>query len=156
MSNTYQPQRIFTIEEANAMLPLVRAITGDIVKLSIELLERRQRFAALANGRGPRDADFYSEEVAQVEREMEKDTEKLQEYLNELHSLGVEPKSGPEGLVDFPAMLDGRLVFLCWKHDEPEVLHWHDIDAGFAGRQPLTAGSCAHGDHSENGSEQFE
>jgi len=59
--------------------------------------------------------------------------------------LGVEPKNGPEGLVDFPAVLDGRPVYLCWKLGEPEVLHWHDLDAGFRGRQPLTAGSAAGG-----------
>lgn len=153
MSDSYQPSRIFTIEEANAMLPLVRAITADVVKLSTDLMDRRQRLANLAQGRGNRGPDYYSEEVAQSEDELEKETEKLREYLNELLELGVEPKSGPEGLVDFPAMLDGRLVFLCWKLDEPEVLHWHDIDAGFAGRQPLTADSCAHdGDHSDSSS----
>src|ERR1700733_11732561 len=106
MPSSYQPVRLFTIDEANAMLPLVRAIVGDIVKLSLELLERRQRLATLSQGRGNRGPDLYSEEVVQVEREMEKDTDKLKEYLDELFSLGVEPKSGPEGLVDFPAMMD--------------------------------------------------
>jgi hypothetical protein len=67
----------------------------------------------------------------------------LQEYVEELRQLGVEPKNGPEGLVDFPAMLDGRPVFLCWKLGEPEVMFWHDLEAGFQGRQPLAAGSVA-------------
>jgi hypothetical protein len=40
-------------------------------------------------------------------------------------------------------MMDGRLVYLCWKYDEPEVLYWHELDAGFAGRQPLTCGSVS-------------
>ena len=69
----------------------------------------------------------------------------LQEFVNELRQLGVEPK-GPGGLVDFPAELDGRQVYLCWKLGESEVLHWHEIDAGFEDRQPLTAESTAAGD----------
>ena len=52
-------------------------------------------------------------------------------------NLTVEPKGAAEGLVDFPAMLNGRLVYLCWKLGEPEVQYWHDLEAGFQGRQPL-------------------
>jgi hypothetical protein len=57
--------------------------------------------------------------------------------------LGVEPKSGPEGLIDFPSLVDDRLVYLCWKLGEPEVLYWHELEAGFRGRQSLVAGSVA-------------
>ena len=73
------------------------------------------------------------------EQELERDTQRLREYVEELRELGVEPKGALEGLVDFPAMIDGRLVFLCWKFDESEILYWHDLDGGFSGRQPLTA-----------------
>ena len=58
---------------------------------------------------------------------------------------GGDETACPEGLVDFPSRLDGRTVFLCWRLGEPEVLHWHELDAGFAGRQPLVAGSVADG-----------
>ena len=68
---------------------------------------------------------------------MEKDSLRLREYVEELRALGVEPKSGTEGLVDFPALLDGRKVYLCWKLGESRVLFWHDLEAGFVGRQPL-------------------
>jgi hypothetical protein len=67
----------------------------------------------------------------------------LQEYVEELRHLGVEPKGAVEGLVDFPCQIDGRIVLLCWKLGEPEVLYWHDLDTGFAGRQPLTAGAMS-------------
>ena len=56
----------------------------------------------------------------------------------------MEPKGAVEGLVDFPAEMDGRIVYLCWKLGEPEVLHWHDLESGFAGRQSLVAG-VSHG-----------
>ncbi len=64
---------------------------------------------------------------------MEKDTLRLREYVEELRALGVEPKSGTEGLVDFPALLNGRKVYLCWKLGESRVLFWHDLEAGLSG-----------------------
>jgi len=63
----------------------------------------------------------------------------LREYVDELRQLGIEPKSTVDGVVDFPAKLDGRDVYLCWKLGEPEVLHWHEVNGGFQGRHPLTA-----------------
>ena len=146
----YKPRRLFTVEQANATLPLVRAIAEDLAELSREVIERRERLAALTAGRERKPFGPYQEELAHVEEELEKESERLQEYVEERRELGVEPKNGPEGLIDFPSMMDGRLVFLCWKLDEPEVLFWHDIEAGFAGRQSLTAGSVA-GDDTEHG-----
>lgn len=147
--NPFEGRKLFTPEAANAALPLVRAIVKDLAELSREVVERRERLAALQTGRERSQSDLYAQELAQIEQDLERDTEQLQEFVGELRALGVEPKNGPEGLVDFPAMLDGRPVYLCWKLGEPEVLHWHDIEAGFAGRQPLAAGSIPHGsDHS--------
>jgi hypothetical protein len=134
----YKPKRTFTVEQANAMLPLVRAITSDLADLSREVIERRERLSRISGGK-QRERDPYSEEVAQIEEELEKDRHRLQGYVEELRELGVEPKNGPDGLIDFPAMLDGRLVYLCWKLGEAEVLHWHELEAGFAGRQSLAA-----------------
>ena len=150
-------KKLFTVDEANAALPLVRAIMKDLSELSREVIERRQRLQHLSpvrsapSGTGPPgtgadEEDPYASELAQIEEELEKDSRRLQEFVEELRELGVEPKNGPEGLVDFPSLLDGRVVYLCWKLDEPEVTHWHEIDGGFAGRQPLTAGSVAGGD----------
>jgi hypothetical protein len=145
-SSSYSPRKLFTLEQANAALPLVRAICTDLAQLSQEVIERRERLALLRAGRqGSKTHGLYTDELAHVEDELEKDTERLQEYVEELRSLGVEPKNGPEGLVDFPSVMDGRIVFLCWKLGEPEVLHWHELDAGFMGRQSLIAGSMAGG-----------
>ena len=140
--NAWGKRKLFTVEQANASLPLVRAIAADLAKLSRDVIERRERLSILLAGRDRDARDLYGEELAHVEAELEKDTERLQEYVEELRDLGVDPKNGPEGLIDFPALLDGRPVYLCWKLGEPEVLHWHDLDAGFRGRQPLTADSA--------------
>lgn len=136
----YRPAKLFTIEEANQCLPLVRAITADLVKLSQEVVERRQRLALLMTGRERESGNPYADELAHVEREIEKDSERLHEYVQELVELGVEPKSAIDGLVDFPSVMDGRVVYLCWRLGEPEVLHWHELEAGFSGRQSLHAG----------------
>jgi hypothetical protein len=144
-SEDYRPRKLFTVEQANTALPLVRAITADLVRLSREVMERRERLALLSAGRNASIKDPYSEELAQIEEELEKDGEQLQAYVEELRELGVEPKSGPEGLIDFPSMMDDRVVFLCWKLGESEVLHWHELDGGFRGRQSLVAGSVADG-----------
>jgi hypothetical protein len=140
---SYQPRRLFTVEQANSALPLVRAIAADLAQLSREVIERRERLAHLRGGRELKSYGPYSEELAQVELELERDSQRLQEYVEELRELGVEPKNGPEGLIDFPCEMDGRLVWLCWKLGEPEVLYWHELDTGFSGRQPLVAGSVA-------------
>jgi hypothetical protein len=139
----YQPKRLFTIEQANAMLPLVRAIVTDLAQLSQDVIERRGRLSQLTSGRDSESDDFYASELAQIEQELDKDSARLQEYVQELRDLGVEPKNGPQGLVDFPSLMDGRVVFLCWKLGEPEVGYWHELDAGFMGRQTLTADAAS-------------
>lgn len=144
-SEDYKPARLFTIDQANSMLPLVRAITGDLSSLARDVMERRHRLALLTAGRDLKPGDPYSDELAQMEGDLERDAIRLQGYVDELRELGVEPKGAVEGLVDFPCEMDGRIVLLCWRLGEPEVLYWHDLEAGFAGRQPLTAGSVSGG-----------
>jgi hypothetical protein len=109
------------------------------------VIERRERLELLTAGRQVRGEDPYSQELAHVQQEMERDVERLQGYVEELRQLGVEPKNAAEGIVDFPTSLEGRLAYLCWRHGEPEVLHWHEVDAGFAGRQPIFAGVATEG-----------
>jgi len=61
----------------------------------------------------------------------------MQTILGEFHSRQIFIKELDRGLVDFPAIIGGREVFLCWEQDEEDIEHWHDLDAGFAGREPL-------------------
>ena len=130
-------QRLFTLEEANATLPLVKAIVADLSKLTRDVVERRQRFEVLSMGRDVNAKDPYTEELVEIERELKGDTQRLSELVDELRELGVEPKNASIGLVDFPCELDGRIVLLCWKLGEPSVLFWHELEGGFDGRQPV-------------------
>lgn len=132
--------RLYTIESANAALPLVRSITRDVAEISREVIQRRRQIHRMMAGRDVEDGDPYTAELAQVQKDLESQVERLDEYLDELAQLGVEARNGPQGhinTVDFPAMHEGRLVFLCWQLGEDEVCHWHETDAGFAGRQKL-------------------
>jgi hypothetical protein len=137
-------RRYFTIEEANKSLPLVKMIVGDIVRQYRVVEDLQQRLSMVSRERRRPSTDFYSEELAQSQAELEAEESKLSTYIEELKRLGVEFK-GPDGLCDFYSIMDGREVFLCWRLGEPEVLYWHDLDAGFAGRQSLAglAGSSS-------------
>lgn len=137
-------KKYFTVEEANHTLPLVRAIVADIVRQYAEIKERKERLERLQKSKRStqRESDaFYSDELAHIEVEVEREFETLQGYIKELEKIGVELKDLSIGLIDFRARLDGRDVYLCWKLGEDDVAHWHELEAGFQGRQSLFAGS---------------
>jgi hypothetical protein len=123
----------FTVEQANRTLPLVRKIVEDIVSQ-----HRRWRDTIL-------ELDLASSsghpDLAQMER-LERDaallSRELEGYQRELDSLGIQLKDPRLGLVDFPSELAGRTVLLCWRLGEAEVQFWHETNAGYAGRQPLS------------------
>ena len=129
-------RKYYTVEEANKALPLVKMIVGDIVRQDRIVEDLQQRLSTLTKERRRPSNDMYAEEIAQFQAELEAENRKLVAYFEELRKLGVEYK-GPDGLCDFYSMMDGREVFLCWQLGEPEVSFWHDLDAGYAGRQPL-------------------
>jgi hypothetical protein len=140
--------RCFTVEQANRMLPLVRAIVSDIVELAGDLTQRNDRLSMLQVS-DTEEGDPYSEEVLQMQREIERDMDRLQAFVDELAELGVELKSATEGLVDFRSRIDNREAYLCWKLGEEEVAYWHPLNAGFEGRQSLLEGAGAGDVHPE-------
>jgi len=130
-------RKLFSVEEANKALPLVRAIVGDIVRQYRVVEGLQQRLSTVLTDRRRPSDDLYSEELVQSKNELETEEDKLRTYIEELKNLGVELKS-EEGLCDFRSMMGGREVYLCWRLGKPEVMFWHELDAGFAGRQRLT------------------
>ena len=128
--------RRFTAADANRTLPLVRRIVKDIVTLYPAWKDRVETFAVFAANASAEHPDPQAEDTV---REVQRLAEEIDGCLRELAALGVEYKQPLDlGLVDFPGEIDGREVFLCWQFDEPAVAHWHDRDAGFAGRRPLS------------------
>ena len=136
---TMAKMRLFTQEEANALLPDVRALVERLVEERrglVALGEELEAMQALIGGNGgsldPSRIGELQEAVAQAAAE-------LAALVDELHGLGVQVKDLDRGLVDFPARHPerGDTVLLCWELGEAEVAHWHDAEAGFAGRKPL-------------------
>lgn len=129
-------RKYFTPAEAQNMLPLVRAIVKDIVELAHSLRDRHERLTRLTDG-GVRKGLITPEQLEEEQAAFESGQERLHELVDELTGLGVELKDFFSGLVDFPCWMDGREVYLCWKHGEGKLAWWHEIDAGFQGRRPL-------------------
>lgn len=127
--------RLFTLDEANRMLPLVSRIVGDIIEHYARWQRTIEEFevaAALSVAERPAaEADVLQHRAQQLARD-------IQGFVGELAQLGLEFKGFELGLVDFPGDVGGRRVFWCWKYGEPAVQFWHDVDAGYAGRQPVT------------------
>lgn len=124
--------KIFTVQEANALLPEVRIIAGKIQRAHRKLSKFRDEAkkaaeAAEQGGGGMTSGIAYAAVLTE-----------LTTQLAELEALGVQLKDFDRGLVDFPSLRDGRVVLLCWQLGEGDELEWwHDVDAGFAGRTPL-------------------
>ena len=130
-------KKYFSVEQANKTLPLVEKIVGDIVRQFQVVSNLDARLAGVQKREGKRRGDDpYTEELSHTRAELEAEAERLQAYQKELESLGVELK-GADGLCDFPGLKDGREVCLCWRLGEPSVAFWHEVQAGFAGRQPI-------------------
>lgn len=125
--------KYFTLDEANRTLPLVRRIVGDIVESYARFQDRLKAFHQLAAEMVPIDR----ERTEALREEIDDLAEEINGFLGELRQIGCEFKGFDEGLVDFLSLRDGRPVFLCWKLGEESIEHWHELDAGFAGRQPL-------------------
>jgi hypothetical protein len=137
MKATSRPKKKkhYTLDEANATLPLLRVILRDVTTLANELRDRYERLVRLQKTEGLDQA--HQEEVQQLVVEFERGQEKMHEYEFELEKLDVELKDYYTGLIDFRHLRDGREVYLCWRLGEPEISHWHELDSGFSGRQKI-------------------
>jgi hypothetical protein len=122
--------KLFTVDEANALLPTLNMLLQDVARHRDSLREKAPRMdpilrAAGANG-GGRAGSEYGVEAYNLYLTVER-----------IRELGVILKDLDVGLLDFPHERAGRVVFLCWHPPEERVAFWHEIEAGYAGRQPL-------------------
>lgn len=127
--------KYFTLDEANRTLPFVKRIVGDIVQEYRRWRENVYRYELAAAGR--RAGEPETEEQERLRQLVDSTAHKINGYMEELALVGCVFKGFEEGLVDFHSKLQGRDILLCWKYGEEEIAHWHEVDAGFAGRQSL-------------------
>jgi len=130
--------KTFTLEEAQSLLPVMesllkRAMEGkqaaDQVEADLSELARRIYVS------GGMTVDVAK--VAKQRAEMESHLQRVRESIAEIDSIGVQVKDIESGLLDFPCRLDDQVVLLCWRMGETSIEHWHTMESGFQGRQPL-------------------
>ena len=123
--------KIFTLEEANQLLPSLEPKLKQIQKLYEVLSSMREPAKQAAGssqfGGGMEGGTRYVKTLYEVGK-----------LTTEIHEIGVELKDYTRGLIDFPSLKNDRIVYLCWQLGEADRIEWwHETDAGFAGRQPL-------------------
>ena len=129
--------RLFTLAEAERTLPLVRRIVADLMAEYPRWRAAVGRFELLSAGAR---ADWgETVEQAAARDEVTAAAARINDDLKELEAIGCVFKGFDAGLVDFYTLRDDRPVFLCWKMGEARIEHWHELDAGFGGRQPIDA-----------------
>lgn len=123
--------RYFTLEQANAVIKAIRPILMEIQEIRQVILARQPQIwpvvAKAAGNGGSKDASLAAVEF-----------QRLDHLVREIYATGAILKDINSGLVDFLALHQGREVYLCWKSGEDQIEFWHEIDAGFTGRQPLS------------------
>jgi hypothetical protein len=122
-----RPRRRFTLEQANKALPLVRRVVSDIV-------EARERATQLQTQL----ESSTGKQHESVQSQLDGTIDRLHIYLDELTEIGCELKDFQIGLVDFIGRHQGREIYLCWKLGEETIAYFHELNAGFAGRMPVS------------------
>ncbi len=118
-------KKYFTLEEANRALPYVQRIVQEISRHYEEAVGLHQQI----------ERHGIRSDLNPLRQAYEASMDRLNELIDELRHVGVELKDFERGLVDFPAVHQGREIYLCWHCGEEAVGAWHEIDEGFAGRQ---------------------
>jgi hypothetical protein len=126
--------KLYSVEEANRTLPLVRRIVDDIVRTHAKWRETMRDFDVLSAGVR---ADQPNEQAIALQNEAQRLAADIALCMRELEQLGLEFKDYDLGLVDFPSLMGDRAVYLCWRLGEPEIRYWHELDGRYAGRQPI-------------------
>ena len=129
-----RPMRIFTRDEATALLPrlipsleMLREAKGEVDQLRAEL----DALTPIMRGNGS------GAEAARVENRLTELAGSVRRQVRKVLTQGVIIKDLDQGLIDFPTERDGRVVMLCWRLGEESISYWHEFDGGFAGRLPL-------------------
>ena len=146
--------RFYSIDDANALVPDLVVVIGRLQAQRDELIEIRDAYRRREEGRGgvgrrcrpsvhrvdedPDDADADDPELRRLRLRMRGIVDQMQADVAWLDGRSITLRDIPTGLLDFPALVSGRQVWLCWRLGEDDVAFWHGQDEGFAGRRPLT------------------
>ncbi len=130
--------RTFTLREAQSMLPILESLLRRSIESKGLIEEIDQEFADLGQRiflNGGTLVDMRACAARKAERE--RAIQSAKDTLSEINAIGVQVKDLDIGLLDFPCLMDGEIVLLCWKMGEPTISHWHGTEEGYSGRKPL-------------------
>jgi len=125
--------RTFTLDEAQSLLPVLESLLKRAIDGKHSAEEAESDLAGLAQ----RIYLSGGMRVAQQRAELESHLTKVKESMAEIDAIGVQVKDLDAGLLDFPFKLEDEVVLLCWKLGESSIEHWHTVESGFGGRQPV-------------------
>ncbi len=131
----FLPPRIFTYEEASALLPRLREILAALQDARSRIGAGQREMTERYHGGRGNGHSAPGGEVDRLQDRMVEAQKDIDEVVREVASLGCELKDPDRGMVDFRTLRDGRVVYLCWLKHEPAIQFWHDLEGGFAGRQ---------------------
>lgn len=130
--------RTFTLDEAQALLPVLESLLRTAInskKLMEEVEAELQAMSHRIFLNGGTHVDVIP--IARRKAERSKAEQRGKDALAEIDSIGVQVKDLDIGLLDFPCLVDGKIILLCWKMGEKSITHWHGTQEGFAGRKPV-------------------
>jgi len=128
---------VFSLEQAAAMLPLLRLIVADISLGHRDLTDRRADLHSLIRRKKPQIDEFYSEEIEETRQDLVTESRQLDDYIEELENLGVILRSAQEGIVNFPTLVDDKIAYFIWRMGDKEITHWYRPAEGYADRKPI-------------------
>jgi hypothetical protein len=132
--------RIFTLDEAQEVLRVLRPVAERMVELRARQREAVERRAELQQAVGSNGHGLTLNDLALAEQEIARLGIAIDACISEIAGAGAEIKDVGAGLLDFPAERDGRAILLCWRVGEDSIGFWHGVDEGFAGRKPVDEG----------------
>lgn len=126
-------ERLFTLEDALATLPAAARLLLEIQEWKQELEDRSAILEQLLDTTGGN--GHAVDDIAEARAAVQSAGQQLERFFRQMDDLGVELKGIDNGLLDFPSLREGRVVYLCWRQGEETIAFWHDVETGFAGRQ---------------------
>jgi hypothetical protein len=130
--------KTFTLDEAQSLLPVLESLLKRALEAKRAAEELEAGLSEVARQiylSGGMKVDVAA--VGQKRAEMEQHMQRVRESVAEIDAIGVQVKDLDTGLLDFPCRIDDQVVLLCWRLGEASIEHWHTVEAGFQGRQPL-------------------
>ena len=130
--------KLFTLDEAQALVPVLESLLKRAIEAkqaAEQISDELQRLTQRIFVAGGMHIDIGK--VGRQRAELDAHIQRAKDAVEEIHAIGVQVKDLDIGLLDFPCKVDDQVVLLCWKMGEPKITHWHTLESGFQGRQPL-------------------